>query len=46
MLYSYLGAISVSKLTAVGELSASDISYKCNGGEKRERERERCFNLN
>jgi hypothetical protein len=30
MLYSYLGATGASKLTAVHELPASDISYKCN----------------
>jgi len=30
MLYSYVDAFSVSNLTAVCELSASDISYKCN----------------
>ena len=45
MLYSYVGAISVSNLTAGCEFSASDISYKCNkfykkkkGGGERERE--------
>lgn len=30
MLYSYLGAIGTSKLTAVRELSAHDNSHKCN----------------
>ena len=29
MLHSHLGAIGASKLTAVRELSISDISHKC-----------------